>query len=328
MVLFCDTVRAMDRRARLLGLPLFGLLLGAAWAGQGCGTTTTRDGFFEDAGGGPGLGSPTGDGGSGGGLAPGDASTTTTGSSGCSDAAKLVYVLSSESDLYSFAPNTLTFKKIGPLDCAAANKATPNSMAVDRAGTAWVNYSDGTLFKVSTADATCTSTTFEPFQSFYTTFGMAFSSDSAGSTSETLYVHDAVTESGLAKIDLTSLKLTVIGNAATGDLNKASAELTGTGDGRLFGFFTTTPNAKLAQLDVTSGGTSNAQTLDGVSTGTAWAFSFWGGDFWFYTSTGSGSAVTQLKASSDSSLAVVIPNTSFDIVGAGVSTCAPTSPVR
>ena len=34
--------------------------------------------------------------------------------------------------------------------------ATPNSMAVDRSGTAWVNYSDGRLFKVSTKDAKCT----------------------------------------------------------------------------------------------------------------------------------------------------------------------------
>ena len=44
------------------------------------------------------------------------------------------------------------------------------------------------------------------------------------------------------------MKLTTLGDFS-GDLQGQGAELTGTGDGRLFGFFTTQPNATLAQID-------------------------------------------------------------------------------
>lgn len=265
-------------------------------------------------------------------LSNGDGGSNTA--DDCSDAAKLVYVLSAEFDLYSFTPNTLTFKRIGHLACPGSGVATPNSMAVDRSGIAWVNYSDGSLFKVNTNDASCTATPYQPGQSNFFAFGMAFASNSSGSKEETLYVAgigNALTDvsPGFGKLDQTTYTLTKIGNFS-GPLRGLSAELTGTGEGKLFGFFTTRPEATLAQIDPSTGATSNARTLSGVSTPSAWAFSFWAGDFWFYTSTDrEPSTVTQLRTSSDNSIATVIPNVGdFRIVGAGVSTCAPTSPIR
>jgi hypothetical protein len=250
---------------------------------------------------------------------------------GCSESAKLVYVLSQERGLYSFNPGTLTFKQIGTLNCPTA--ATPNSMAVDRQGTAWVNYDDGRLYKVSTSDASCATTTFQPGQSQFMKFGMAFSSDAAGSEKETLYVASIEDPLGggaggrLAKIDLSTMKLTVLGNF-TGSQAGQGAELTGTGDAHLFGFFTTQP-AELAQIDKSNGATSGTKSLTGVSTGDAWAFSFWGGDFWFYTADLiSTSQVTRLKTATDGSISVVKSNLGFRIVGAGVSTCAPTTPPK
>jgi hypothetical protein len=67
-----------------------------------------------------------------------------------------------------------------------------------------------------------------------------------------------------------------------------------------------------------------------VSTGGAFAFSFWGGDFWFYTATESTpSKVTRLETSGYNSLTTAKDNVgNFRIVGAGVSTCAPTAPPR
>jgi hypothetical protein len=114
----------------------------------------------------------------------------------------------------------------------------------------------------------------------------------------------------------------------TGSLQGKGAELTGTGDGKLYGFFTTNPNATLAQIDKSSGATPMTTSLKGVNTGLAWAFSFWGGDFWYYTSDGiSPSTVTRQKTSSDGSIAVSVDDVGgFRIVGAGVSTCAPTTP--
>jgi hypothetical protein len=205
-------------------------------------------------------------------------------------------------------------------------------MAVDRAGTAWVNFSDGALFKVSTATAACTATSFQKGQSNFTRFGMAFATNSATSQEETLYVvgiEGINGGRGLAKIDLTTMILTTLGDFS-GDLRGQGAELTGTGDGRLFGFFTTVPYAKLAQIDKSAGGTTAEQSLDGVSTGNAWAFSFWGGDFWFYTSQGQApSVVTRKETSASGALTTPLRDVGgFRIVGAGVSTCAPTAPPR
>lgn len=264
-----------------------------------------------------------------GGFVTPDASTPPAG--GCSEAAKLVYVVSRENDLYSFKPDKLAFTKIGRLTCPAAVGSTPNSMAVDRSGTAWVNFNDGTLFEVSTANASCKATSFKVGQSGFGRFGMAFATDSAGSSAETLYVAGITglnAGHGLGKIDLGTMTLTPIGDYS-GSLAGKAAELTGTGDAKLYGFFTTTP-ATLAEIDKATAATSNAKSLAGVSTGMAWAFSFWGGDFWFYTSTGTApSVVTRMKASSDGSISVAMQDVGgFSIVGAGVSTCAPLTPVN
>jgi hypothetical protein len=211
-------------------------------------------------------------------------------------------------------------------------------MAIDRSGTAYVNYSDGSLFKVSTRDASCQSTPFVKGQSKdFLRFGMAFATNGANTTDETLYIagiEDTTPGSpssggkGLGTIDVTTFKLTMLGDFS-GTLRGQGAELTGTGDGRLFGFFTTNP-ATLAEIDKAAGATSADKSLTGVQTGSAWAFSFWGGDFWFYTSSGiSPSKVTRLAASGNGELNVVKPDVgSFRIVGAGVSTCAPTEPPR
>jgi hypothetical protein len=53
----------------------------------------------------------------------------------------------------------------------------------------------------------------------------------------------------------------------------------------------------------------------------AYAFGFWGGDFWVFTSDGTFTQVTQFDPTSGAETAA----TTYDdvIVGAGVSTCAP-----
>lgn len=249
---------------------------------------------------------------------------------GCSEAAKLVYVVSDLNELFSFKPDTGTFTKIGELKCPGGS--TPNSMAVDRTGVAWVNFSDGNLFKVSTSDASCEATAYVPDQEGFHTYGMAFATNGATSVEETLYVVgiDGINAGkGLAKIELTTMKLTKIGDFS-GDLQGKGAELTGTGDGRLFGFFTTKPDAKLARIDTSTGATTDESTLTGVSTGDAWAFSFWGGDFWFYTAVKPAySVLTRKQSSTDGNISTVKQDVGgFRIVGAGVSTCAPTTPPR
>jgi hypothetical protein len=289
-------------------------------AGAACGGGSTGSGFADADGGGGVIG-----GGDGGGGIIGDGGA---GADGCSEAAKLVYVVSAENTLYSFQPAQLRFTPIGTLNCNAPGQ-TPNSMAVARDGTAWVNYTDGRLYKVSTADASCQSTTFAARQrGFGVRFGMGFSSNQPGAKEETLFIADVEGGRGLASVDLASLTVSTVGNFP-GALS-VGGELTGSGDARLWGFFTTRPQATFARIDKANAQTSDVQQLSGVSTGTHWAFSFWGGDFWFYTADTSlnpaaTSNVTRMETQAGNRLSVVLRNIGFRIVGAGVSTCAPTT---
>src|SRR5258708_1563397 len=120
---------------------------------------------------------------------------------------------------------------------------------------------------------------------------MGFSADAPGSTQETLYVSDNYGDDtqlpdgkGLAKVDLGQSPPTLIAMGTyTGDVMGGRCELTGTGDAKLFGFFTTEP-AHLAQIDKTTAATPQAISLPTIDATTGgYAFSFWGGSYWFYT---------------------------------------------
>lgn len=250
---------------------------------------------------------------------------------GCTDAAKLVYLVTEQGDLWSFNPGTIALAKIGTLDCPTGGLVTPNSMAVDRNAKAYVNMSDGSIFTADTSNAHCAATSYQDGQTGRRVRGMGFSSDTAGGSTETLFTctSDAnaiMTGSGLglAKIDVNSYSLTPIGDYTNG-LAGAECELTGTGDARLFGFFALLTPPKLSQINKTSAATTSPVPLGGVSTSSAYAFSFWGGDFWFYTAALAGnSKITRYRYSTDKSFSVAKADTGMTIVGAGVSTCAPT----
>ena len=251
----------------------------------------------------------------------------------CADENKQIYVVTQEKGLYRFAPASLAFTKIGTLACPAASTARPFSMAVDRSGVAWVLYNDARIYKVSTADGSCTATSFVPGQSGWTKFGMAFVADAPGSASESLFVSTgrwndpADPESGyqaLARIDTKSLKLSVVG-----DTFPSTAELTGTGSAKLFAFVTgdaLNPSA-VTEVDRSSGAPIAPKKLGGLSDVGAFAFAFWGGKFWIFTATGAGPGGTKVTRYSydDGASKVMIPDAGFTVVGAGVSTCAPTA---
>jgi hypothetical protein len=248
---------------------------------------------------------------------------------GCAGQA-LVYVLSAQNDLYSFAPATKQFHKVGTINCATPMQA--NSMAVDRAGNAYVNYVEtggtgdtgGSIYRVSTQDASCTGLVMNLPNGLWRV-GMAFSADSASSASETLYVIAAAGTSldGLNVIDLVNKTAGAHIGSFTGALTQQTADLTGTGDGTLFGLFATTP-LQLAQIDKATAATSSPHAFASAGAApTQFAFSYWGGHFYLYTSQGSGSTVTDYNPATGATDAAYVANVGFDIVGAGVSTCAP-----
>lgn len=317
-----------------------------ALAGYGCSATT-----------GP---NQVGTGGSGAGATVGSGDTATTsdgvggtnfsgtgvgGSSGmsggsdCTEAAKLIYVLSTDNDLYSFNPLQKDFKKIGPLGCNTTMQ--PNSMAVDRDAVAYVNYvasgafggdTAGAVYKVSTVDASCQPTSIKLGQGWFR-LGMGFSTDAAKGTTEQLFVTgtgDAANSPGLGRIDLTTNSVVPLGSF-TGTLKGKNAELTGTGDARLFGFFTTNP-VEVAEIDKKSGAVIMTAQLPKVEIPSAWAFSFWGGDFYLYTAPSEltnpdrTTNVSKYRPQDGTTDPAYMKNIGFTIVGAGVSTCAPLAP--
>jgi hypothetical protein len=274
-------------------------------------------------------------------LPPIDVASPARGAMGdCPDAAAtLVYVVSKDNLLMSFDPPTATFTTIGQISCPGTSGLEPFSMAVDRTGIAYVlfarsaDYSAGKLFRVSTATASCRSTSFLSGQhGFAMTFGMAFVKDTTGA-GETLYVAEGEPPNTtsvapcpgrrLATIDIGTFAVSVVGVL---DPTVCSPELTGTGAGDLFGFYALSSNdSAIGQIDKTTARLNSESRLNGVAQTTngsgAWAFGFWGGDFFTFTAPSTSSVVTRFRPT-DGSI-VTVGQTAETIVGAGVSTCAP-----
>jgi hypothetical protein len=297
------------------------VLLAAIALGACSASSDGAEGRFGEGGGRAtsGAGSTSGDtsSGAGGGLLTGGATVGAGGGApaGCGDAATdYIYILGEGKELYRFQPVTLALEQIAILSCPGEAVSSTFSMAVDRSGTAWVLFADGEIFHVSTIDGSCSSTSYVAGQNGLFTFGMGFVADGPGSTSETLYIG---TPSGLGRIDTTTLASSLVG--AYDSLPAAVAEMTGTGDGRLFGYFTLAP-VKVAEIDKTNAHVISVVDLPQIPSGTSWAFAFWGGTFWLFNG-------AEIRSYSEQSgLQLVNPNVGFQMVGAGVSTCAPVTP--
>jgi hypothetical protein len=260
------------------------------------------------------------------------AGTASRGEDVCSDAAKLVYTVDQDGRFSSFNPRTNppTFIDITPsLKCPATAgifgvAPTPYSMSVDRNAVAWVLYSSGELFRVSTADGSCQRTTFKSNQSGFMLMGMGFVANTKLSTLDTLYVAggagpDSGGASRLGTLDT--------GTLAVAPLQQLTGwpELTGTALAELWGFYPDTSPPKVARLNKTTGAeelTYPLATLQGQPA--AWAFAFWGGDFWLFLMRVDDTDTTVYRVNgSTGAMSEALTHTGRSIVGAGVSTCAP-----
>ncbi len=247
-----------------------------------------------------------------GGFNPGDPPPD---NSDCDEDSKQIYVVTLENLLYRFEPVAMKLVKIGNLSCPASPGATPFSMAVDRKGIAWVNYTDGGIFHVSTKDAACTPIAYKPGQGGFKTFGMAFVAEKG--KPESLFVSD-YDQKGIGRIDTAALKLSFVGSYGA----MGPAELTGTGAARMFALFSA--SGSVGELDRASAKVLGKKPVPGLAVGIAFAFAHWGGDFWLFTSTLPGST-TITNFDYDTGVATVKGKAPLTVVGAGVSTCAPTA---
>ena len=218
-------------------------------------------------------------------------------------------MLGSDKALYRFYPDTLKFLRIGTVACPTV--ADTFSMAIDRRGVAWVEYTDGRLFAVNTSNAKCQTTAFRPGQTGFEVFGMGYSRNGDSANGETLYVAGA----GLASLDTKTFDLKFLGSLSFG-----RTELTGL-DTKLFAF--SVGSGVIAGLNKETAATEVVYRTSAIEDHAAFAFAQWGGDFWLFTGT-TRSIVTQYKPVGDTST-VVVKDTGMLIVGAGSSTCAPTT---
>jgi hypothetical protein len=249
----------------------------------------------------------------------------------CGDAAQtLVYVVTNTSKLLRFDPLAARFSLIGTLACPDPRQ--PFSMAVDHEGVAYVLYSTGDpldstpgdIYRVSLATAECQATRYVPSDARFSRFGMGFAADRSDA-GETLFVASSdpsLVTGDRGALDTTAYRLRDIATFSPPVV--VHAELSGTGDGRLFAFFEKGDGGSaIAQVDPTSAKVIAEDDFPRLDQGDAWAFAFWGGDFYLFTAPGDGltSRVTRFRPSDGTQTTVATyPE---PIVGAGVSTCAP-----
>lgn len=304
----------------------------------------------SDAGGtdfGPGNGGAGGSGaGQGGSLLGDSGGLLDSGSSGsgggpaanCADETKYVYVVDADNRMHKFDPvvqSPSAFSLIGTMGCQAGDG--PNSMSVGRDGFAYVLYGTQDVFtdgytcagvlKVDIKTAKCAGpSTFQCGSAGFQKFGMGFATDSAGTSSEALYLSNSLSP-GLGKVDFTTGAVTYVGSLP------GAAEFTGNANGELWGFFPDVTPPAVFQIDKSNGSVLADYSLSGLpplgSSGYAYAFAFWGGSFYiFYQVDEYDDSTNVWKLDPNGTLSKYIPNTGLRIVGAGVSTCAPVEPPK
>ncbi|NUP06604.1 MAG: hypothetical protein HOW73_11165 [Polyangiaceae bacterium] len=291
------------------GLP--GLDGGGGEGATGGGGHTAGGGEGGLVAGGGGAGGDGGEGGEGGSPPECDPETT-----------QYIYLVTDTTELYSYYPATGAFTLRGFLDCPSG--ASPFSMGVDREGTAYVVYNDGNLFRASTLDASCEATDFVPGQEGFITFGMGFALDEPGGKEDSLYVAEITfgeESRGLATIDTDTLELDYIGPFS--DNFSDRMEMTSSSDGNLYGYFLNTVGTGgwVVEIDKETATIVDSTFIEAGAGASALAFAWWGGDFYVFTASNGLTNVTRFDP--DTGAVGLVTTLSGNVVGAGVSTCAP-----
>lgn len=237
----------------------------------------------------------------------------------CTEAGQYIYTVDNDGRFSRFDPLTLSYLDIAPLRCPTS--ATPFSMNVDQNAIAWVIFGDGNLFRVDTANGQCTATSYVPNQQGFSTYGMGSTFDSRTGT-DTLFL--ATQASVLGTLSFPSLTVTTVGSFPLD-----SVELAGTGDGQLWAFAPPRGGAAvLARMNPSNAAVLERYELRNINSVGGWAIKFFGGAFYLFI----GADIWRVERSSLDPGRLepltppvkVLTSAGRDIVGAGVSTCAPT----
>ena len=235
----------------------------------------------------------------------------------CTDTSDLIYVIDrDDEELFLFDPESYALDSLGVLDCDMW--VSPASMGVARDGFAYVRYSDQSLYRVDLENFQCELTSYEDSHDFGS-FGMGYSTNSAYTWQDQLYVANAHSVAKLSTQDWTVSQLGSI---------PSQAELTGNAEGELWAFLPLESPAELVQLDKGSGAVIETVQLPGFpepATIDTFAFATWGGEYFLFVRTfGMGSSTDVYRVTENGEMSMAVQGLGINVVGAGVSTCAPT----
>ncbi len=230
-----------------------------------------------------------------------------------------IYLIDKDTaDLYLFDPGTLSMDALGTLDCDMYGQ--PASMGVSRDGHAYVRYSDQTVYDVALDTMRCTSTSYSERTTRFGAFGMGYATSSAGTWRDQLFIANGRT---LATLDTGTWRVTNVGTMPS------QSELTGNAAGELWAFLPLETPAEVRQIDPTTGRTVTTLNVRGFpdpSNIDTFAFAAWGGELYaFVREYGMGSSTAVYRVDASGSLTRVVAALGINVVGAGVSTCAPTT---
>jgi hypothetical protein len=237
----------------------------------------------------------------------------------CEETSDLIYVIDRDNETLSlFDPDTLALTELGTLDCSWLD-GTPASMGITRDGYAYVRYSSNTVFEVDLTTLDCTEASYSNGSTGFGSFGMGFATNSADTWRDQLYVAN---RTHVARLDTSSWQVTTLGTLPS------QAELTGTADGELWAFLPLESPAALVELDKSSGAELSRTRLSSFPNPgdiDTFAFAAWGGSHFLFVRTyGMGQSSDVYEVDSTGRMTQVVDGLGLNVVGAGVSTCAPT----
>ena len=239
----------------------------------------------------------------------------------CPAGTEFIYTIDENTTLSRFNPLVAQFFDVGPIACPADPGDTPNSMAVDRTGNGLVNFRSGALFRLDTANASCTATPYVPGHHGFFNFGMSFAQDVPGGADETLWV--APTAAATARLAFVDLNTFAVSDPIFVPTD-GNGELTGDDKANLWGFFPDVSTPFVARIDKQTGELDRRFEMQQlIGTAVAWGFAAYQGNFYLFLQRDIDSSTVVYRLDGTTGvLTTVVPDTGRRIVGVGVATCA------
>jgi hypothetical protein len=235
----------------------------------------------------------------------------------CDHSSDLIYVIDKDTEqLYLFDPSTLELELVGEVDCDSWS--TPASMGVSRDGMAYIRFSDDSVHALDLSTLACSPTSYRDSATDFGSFGMGYATDSAETWRDHLYIAN---EESLALLDTSTFSLRLIADMP------GQAELTGNAAGELWALFPLERPAAARQIDPHTGevgATIELPDFPRPDTIDTFAFAAWGGELYaFVRTSGVGNSTDVYRIDESGEMTRVVYRLGINVVGAGVSTCAP-----